>query len=176
MSGGGAMRIGDLVELQGDLRQQAMEIERRAFSHPWSLADFDCVVADGRAINLALWCGAELGGYAMAFAEGAVLHVVSLAVDEPYRRRGWGSLLVEELLRRGAARSCRICRLEVRRSNRAAQGLYGRCGFAAAGVEPGYYTRPAEDALVLERFIEPAADAGGRLAGCPAASARRTSR
>jgi ribosomal-protein-alanine N-acetyltransferase len=39
----------------------------------------------------------------------------------------------------------------VRRSNEAARLLYERFGFAVAGVRPGYYSKPVEDALVLWR-------------------------
>ena len=149
------MRVAELTSLPDAVRQRALEIETRAFSHPWSLADFDLVVAEPRAVNLALWRHDELAGYAMALVEGSGLHIVSLAVDEAHRRQGWGTRLVEELLRRAAGRGCRTCRLEVRCSNRPARALYRRCGFRAAGEVPGFYTRPAEDALVLERAVEP---------------------
>jgi len=39
--------------------------------------------------------------------------------------------------------------LEVRHSNEPAQRLYERFGFTVAGIRRGYYTNPAEDALVL---------------------------
>jgi ribosomal-protein-alanine N-acetyltransferase len=39
--------------------------------------------------------------------------------------------------------------LEVRRSNVAAQRLYAGAGFSVVGVRSGYYTQPAEDALIL---------------------------
>lgn len=164
------MRIGDLTSLRGAVRARAMEIESRAFAHPWSMADFDFIVADPRAANLALWRGEELAGYAMALVEGADLHVVSLAVDEAYRRQGWGTRLVEELVRRAAARGCRTCRLEVRHSNRVARALYRRCGFRPVGMAPRFYTGPAEDALLLERPTGPRAATfeGSQTQGPPA--------
>ena len=147
------MRIDELTGLRGPERDRAMAIEVGAFSHPWSMADFDFMVAEPRAINLALRRGDELAGYALALVEGPDLHVVSLAVEEAYRRQGWGTHLVTELLDRAARRGCRSCRLEVRSSNGPARALYRRCGFAPAGVVRGYYTRPTEDALVLSRPI-----------------------
>lgn len=134
-----------------------MGIEAAAFAHPWSMADFDFLVADPRAINLALRYGDELAGYAMSLVEDGDLHVVNLAVDEVYRGRGWGTRLVEELLRRAAMKGCGACRLEVRRSNTAAQALYSRCGFRPVGVARSYYTGPSEDALILARTVEPVA-------------------
>lgn len=148
------VHIDALTGLQGTTRARLIDIETEAFSHPWSLSDFDFMMANPQAVNLALWRGEELAGYAMGLVESGDLHVVSLAVVEAHRRAGWGTRLVEELMRRAASRGCRLCRLEVRRSNRAAQALYKRCGFGAAGVAPGYYTHPAEDALLLERPID----------------------
>ena len=39
--------------------------------------------------------------------------------------------------------------LEVRASNRGAQSLYSRFGFAPAGVRKGYYADTGEDAIVM---------------------------
>lgn len=149
------MRIGELTTLRGAVRVRAMDIESRAFRQPWTMADFDFIVADPGAVNLALWCGDELAGYAMALVEGRDLHVVSLAVDEAHRRQGWATRLVGELVRRAGSRGCQACRLEVRSSNLGAQALYRRCGFTAVGVAPRFYTQPHEDALVLERSMVP---------------------
>ena len=41
--------------------------------------------------------------------------------------------------------------LEVRASNRGAIAFYELAGFTAAGIRPGYYAQPAEDALVMWR-------------------------
>ena len=39
--------------------------------------------------------------------------------------------------------------LEVRMSNKSAQDLYRRCGFAPVGVRKNYYPESNEDALVM---------------------------
>lgn len=148
------MRVGELAGLGDGQLARAMEIECQCFAHPWTMADFDFVLANERAINLGLWRGEELVGYAMAFDEGDDLHLVSLAVESGYRRRGWAGHLLRETLVRGAGRGCRICRLEVRPSNLAALALYGKFGFEVVGEKPRYYTSPSEDALILERRIE----------------------
>ena len=54
-------------------------------------------------------------------------------------------MLAEEALRRGAM----ALTLEVRFSNKAAQELYRRFGFAPVGVRKGYYQQPDEDALIM---------------------------
>ena len=82
------------------------------------------------------------------------LHINTVAVREDLRRRGLATALMHHVLddaqRQGASRAT----LEVRRSNEAAQRLYEALGFTLAGVRPGYYTQPDEDALILWRNCE----------------------
>lgn len=150
------MRIGELTGLSHEQLARAMEIECECFTHPWTVADFDFVLTNGRAVNLGVWRRGELVGYVMALDEGNELHIVSLAVETRYRRRGWASHLLREVLVRGAGRGCRTCRLEVRQSNVAALGLYRELGFETVDVQAQFYTGPSEDALVLERRIDSA--------------------
>jgi len=58
---------------------------------------------------------------------------------------------VEHALAIGRARGARLATLEVRASNEAARRLYERLGFRERTVRRGYYTKPAEDGLVLWR-------------------------
>ena len=72
-------------------------------------------------------------------------------VAEPFRGRGIGKALVEELLREGACRGAEAFTLEVRKSNLAAIRLYEQAGFVAEGVRPRFYEKPTEDALIMWR-------------------------
>ena len=44
--------------------------------------------------------------------------------------------------------------LEVRKSNAAAIALYEKHGFQRAGLRPGYYQHPREDAVIMTRKFE----------------------
>jgi [ribosomal protein S18]-alanine N-acetyltransferase len=79
------------------------------------------------------------------------LHINTIAVREDRRRRGLGSLLMRHVLEEARREGVQRATLEVRRSNDAAQRLYEALGFQLAGVRPGYYTHPDEDALILWR-------------------------
>lgn len=60
---------------------------------------------------------------------GRVAWVEELFVDPEYRRRGVGSALLVEAMKRAEGEGCRAVDLEVDGSHSAAAALYERCGF-----------------------------------------------
>ena len=84
----------------------------------------------------------KIVGYIIFYPEG---HIVSIAVDPAYRRRGIGTELVEEVLKRTKG----TARVEVRESNEVAKKFYTQLGFTVQTVIPEYYSD--EDALVMVR-------------------------
>ena len=93
----------------GQLVKRVVEIEEQAFPEPWTLADFELLASDERAVNLGLWYGERLVGYAIAYVESDEFHLASLAVEEEYRRQGWGTHLLQHMLARGVVRGCTVC-------------------------------------------------------------------
>ena len=85
-----------------------MEIEQRSFSQPWRIEDFQLLAHDERALNGGLWYGDDLTGYALGYVDAArpEAHLASLAVDPEFRRQGWGSFLLSEILIRARRRHC----------------------------------------------------------------------
>ena len=67
------------------------------------------------------------------------------------------------LAARAVARGASSLTLEVRMSNRPAQELYRKFGFAPAGVRKGYYAEVNEDALVMWAHDVNTVDYGRRL-------------
>ena len=66
-----------------------------------------------------------------------------------WQRHQIGTRLLLVLAREAIAREARSLTLEVRLSNRPAQELYRRFGFAPVGVRKNYYAETNEDALVM---------------------------
>ena len=139
---------GSEAQLQG-----VLGIERQSFRNPWTLAEFQFLAEDTRALNLGLWRDRLLVGYAIGYVEGADFHLASLAVEPSWRRRGLATRLLESILEKAWHRGCTACRLEVRPSNKAARALYEKFGFEAAGEIPWFYTDPKEVALQLRGRI-----------------------
>jgi ribosomal-protein-alanine N-acetyltransferase len=79
------------------------------------------------------------------------LHVNTIAVDPARRREGLARSLMEYVCEDAANGGARRATLEVRRSNKAALGLYGGLGFEVRAVRRAYYSNPEEDGLILWR-------------------------
>ena len=83
-------------------------------------------------------------------------HIVAVAVEKEFRRRGIGRRLMEAALDHLAQRRVSRVGLEVRQSNTAAQALYEQLGFDRIGVSRGYYA-DGEDACQMVKRVSPAA-------------------
>ena len=75
----------------------------------------------------------RLAGYLIVSRYVDAWHIMNLAVDEPYRRRGIARRLLEDLFEATAADGMRGYTLEVRVSNRSAIRLYEVLGFRISG-------------------------------------------
>lgn len=94
------------------------------------------------------------GGTLLGFAQISVLlgeaELESMAVDPAWRSRGVGRRLLENSIDTAQAHGATALRLEVRRSNQAALGLYRSAGMKLAGERRAYYVNPVEDALLMQ--------------------------
>jgi ribosomal-protein-alanine N-acetyltransferase len=97
--------------------------------------------------------GSGLAGFAVASMVPPEAELESIGVDAGYQRRGIGRELLARIVGACRARGCREIILEVRASNDAAQALYRAAGFRPAGRRTGYYSFPAEDALIFRREL-----------------------
>lgn len=95
----------------------------------------------------------KLAGFVASRMIADELHINNIAVRPEHRRLGIGGALLKAVLAGGANVGARVCILEVRASNHAAQALYKQSGFRLAGRRAGYYSSPPEDALVMSRAL-----------------------
>lgn len=92
-------------------------------------------------------CFCGYGGFSLAADEAEILTV---AVLPEMRRRGFARLLMERMMQDAAAGGAAVMFLDVRQSNEGAQALYRSIGFAETGVRRNYYTKPREDAVLMQ--------------------------
>jgi [ribosomal protein S18]-alanine N-acetyltransferase len=137
------------LALHGDLHAIA-ELERESFADPWSLESFEAVLSEPAALFVvARNASNHIAGYVVAWFAADEGEIANLAVREPTRRRGIGSMLLAGALAEGKRRGARNMYLEVRESNDAARRLYASRGFEEFGRRKRYYRHPVEDAVVL---------------------------
>jgi ribosomal protein S18 acetylase RimI-like enzyme len=126
-------------------------LSRRSFRHLVASPSAACRIAGegGRMEGYAITLFRRNGGYARLY---------SLAVDPAKRKAGSGKALLEDAERIAAARGARGLRLEVRRDNEPAIGLYRRRGYQTIATVPGYY-EDGTDAFRMQKIF------GGRAGG-----------
>jgi len=78
-------------------------------------------------------------------------HLLRIAVDPAFQRRGLGRDLLSAVLERASADGAVRTLLEVGASNRPARKLYEALGFSEIGRRAGYYKAPPDDAVVMSR-------------------------
>jgi len=129
--------------------EEVMTIERASFSYPWSSRFFmqELGVPCARSL-LAIWDRKTIG-YIIYWLLPGEVDIHNLAVDPAHRRRGIGRSLLEAVIDEARRRGSSRVTLEVRKSNEAAQRLYGSLGFAGRGIRKGYYSEDGEDALAM---------------------------
>ncbi len=130
--------------------RSVLRIEGEVYPRPWSHSLFlsELALRGSRAYFVAR-VGRDLVGYAGIMLAGEHAHVTTIAVDPAHHREKIGTRLLLVLTREALARGARNMTLEVRLSNRGAQDLYRRFGFAPVGVRKNYYQETHEDALVM---------------------------
>jgi len=129
-------------------------IEQRAYQTPWSRSMFASELAKGTSICLGAYEGDRLVGYIVNSRYVDAWHVMNVAVDPDFQRRGIASRLIERLFELTVEDDGRGYTLEVRVSNEEAIKLYEKLGFERHGIRRGYYTDNREDALIMWRDPE----------------------
>lgn len=134
---------------------EVLEIERASFPTPWLRQAF-----------LSELCNNPVAHYYVGLVDDRVVgyggmwvildeaHITTVAVHPDFRGRYIGERLVRHLLAEARGLGAKRATLEVRSSNRAAQSLYRKLGFASRGVRKGYYSDTNEDAVIMWCTLE----------------------
>ncbi|MCU0842585.1 MAG: ribosomal protein S18-alanine N-acetyltransferase [Thiobacillaceae bacterium] len=130
--------------------EHIVRIERAAYPYPWSLGNFrDCLHA-----GYSCWVAElerELIGYFVLLSAAGEGHILNCCVSPPWQGRGYGRLLMEQLMDTARGHGVEFLFLEVRPSNAPAIRLYESLGFEGIALRRGYYPadQGREDALVM---------------------------
>lgn len=134
---------------------RVLEISNASFRYPWSRELFAreldhewstvTLVAPGE--------GEVAAGFLVSWIVHDELHVLNVAIEPRWRRRGLAAALLDNAFSRARAARCILATLEVRRSNEGAILLYEAEGFRRVGIRPRYYQEEGEDAVVMVKDL-----------------------
>jgi [ribosomal protein S18]-alanine N-acetyltransferase len=130
-------------------------IEKECYGLPWSRAMFAGELIKSNSICIGAFRLERVIGYLFVSLFVDDWHIMNLAVDPAWRRRGVAGLLLEDFLASSEGGRERGYTLEVRQSNEAAIRLYEQFGFGARGIRRGYYLDDHEDAVIMWRHNSP---------------------
>jgi ribosomal-protein-alanine N-acetyltransferase len=136
------MKITDLDEV--------MAIERQSFSMPWSRWMFERELEDKKYSHFLVVKGrTQIVGYIGFWMAGDEAHIVTIAVDNDFRNKGIGSLLLASALSLATNLGADRATLEVRVTNTSAQRLYEKFGFEKVAIRKKFYSDTGEDAYIM---------------------------
>lgn len=126
------------------------EIEQESFTTPWTSAAFHNELTNNQFARYMVMESAEgVLGYGGMWIIVDEAHITNIAVRTQYRGKKLGEALLREMQKTAVFLGAARMTLEVRTSNRVAQGLYEKLGFYGVGVRRGYYTDNQEDAIIM---------------------------
>lgn len=144
----------EIVPMDRSHIPQIAKLEQACFSTPWSERMLEDALFDPQASFIV---AEDEEGHILGYAGlHAILdegYIDNVAVEPDARKHGVASALLDVFCRFGAA-NLAFLSLEVRASNAPAIGLYEKYGFQKAGMRPGYYQHPREDALIMTRYFK----------------------
>lgn len=89
-------------------------------------------------------------GFVIYVAVEQEAHLLNIAVDNDYQRKGIGSILINHLKNQVQAMGINLITLEVRVSNTNAISFYKKHNFIKDAIRAKYYSKPKpEDALLM---------------------------
>ncbi|MCI0396047.1 MAG: ribosomal protein S18-alanine N-acetyltransferase [Chloroflexi bacterium] len=141
-----AMQLSDI--------EPVMAIERTAFVTPWSAGAYQRELTKNQLAHyqvLTVQQGdrpTRVIGYAGYWVLADEVHISTIAVENAWRGRGLGELLLLNMLFLAFDEAAQMATLEVRKDNVVAQALYRKYGFEVVGERRHYY-KDRSDALIM---------------------------
>lgn len=96
---------------------------------------------------------AQIAGFVIFHFADRIAEIYNIAVDSEHVRLGVGTSLMRQVIELSRLEGAHKLMLEVRKSNGGAIDFYERFQFRISGERHNYYTRPLEDAYVMERDL-----------------------
>ena len=132
-----------------------MYLENTCFVSPWALKDLKYELNDNPVSNLWVIESETTGivGFVDYWITFDSATICQICVNPLFRRKGLGSMMIDELVSDCKANRVRNITLEVRENNDAAIKLYEKNRFKKSLVKEAYYTN-GDNAVYMIRELE----------------------
>lgn len=131
-------------------------IEIASYNDPWPKSIFYLIFRRSPRLFIVAENDCEVFGYAIGEIEENedkfVGHVVNIAIDNAWKRKGFGLRLLDELEQRFLNHGAYLAYLEVRIGNIPAQSLYSKRGYEFTKLLVNYYRD--EDGKRMEKLLK----------------------
>lgn len=125
------------------------QMEELCFAAPWSKSALESELNNPSSHYSILEADGTIVGYAGMWVVLDEAYVTNVAVHPDHRRKGYGKVIMIDLMKKAMEKGALAMTLEVRKSNVNAQALYYKLGFVNEGMRKGFYLDNNEDALIL---------------------------
>lgn len=141
---------------RADDRHWAFDLAAGLGLSPWTEDDYLLEIGHEDSLMLI----AEIGTQRLGFIIGRCVprsvagggldaEIYNIGVEPELQRSGIGSRLIEHFLNGCRVKGVKEVWLEVRAQNAAARAFYTGFGFTEFSLRPGFYSAPADDAVVM---------------------------
>ena len=131
-------------------------LHRASFHRGWDADEFEQILIERSALAHRLRLGRSTIGFIVSRSAADEAEILSVAVAQKYRGRGFSRGLLRTHLGHLAGRGIKTVFLEVEENNRPARALYERAGFRVVGRRERYYKDSSGEelnAVVMRRDL-----------------------
>ena len=142
------MKVLELKALETDQLDAVVELDQRSLGGMWTIEGYrrEMDSPNSDLLILQQMTPQQILGVGCVWAILDEAHITTLAIDPTVQRQGWGSVMLQALLRAARRRELEWATLEVRVSNLGAIALYEKFGFEPLKHPTRWMERPASDA------------------------------
>ena len=136
---------------------QLVDLERECFTtEAYTERQILGLLKDSRNVALLARVDGDIAGFIIGLDETLknhrLGHVVTIDVALKYRRKGIGSILLEEMETVFSQRGAEAVYLEVRVDNKSARQLYSKCGYKKLDALENYYSLGTHGLKMIKRL------------------------
>ena len=122
-----------------------LSIEEQNSDYPWSQLQFTTSIQNSNNLCYCLSFNGITIGYLIAMLAGDTADILNIGIDPEFTRQGYGTALLNHLIKEVRKRNISEILLEVRVGNKSAIQFYKRQGFEEISVRKNYYTKNSKN-------------------------------